>query len=216
MGNHFGSIVLAHYKLAHYCRPMKDDDYDTRSLGFLLGDVARLIRRRFDVRADELGLTRAQWRVLAQLRRREGINQSTLAEMLEVEPITMVRHIDRLVAKGLVERRSDPNDRRVWRLYLKEEVQPVLDRLREVSEQTRSEALAGIPDQQCEQLIDNLLLIKANLLGSDVPESKPPGKLLSAEQVARKGGIRSKIVKGKSAGGRVVKGRLAGSKVHGA
>jgi len=159
---------------------MKDDEYDTRSLGFLLGDVARLIRRRFDVRADELGLTRAQWRVLAQLRRRQGINQSTLAEMLEVEPITMVRHIDRLVAKGLVERRSDPNDRRVWKLYLKEEVQPVLDRLREVSELTRGEALAGIPVEQCEQLIDNLLLIKANLAGADAVDVAASVKLRRA------------------------------------
>ena len=152
---------------------MSDDAYLTRSLGFLLGDVSRLIRMRFDARAEELGLTRAQWRVLAQLRRREGINQSALAELLEIEPITLVRHIDRLVAKGLVERRPDPNDRRAWKLYLKEEVQPVLDRLRQLSEQTRNDALAGIPAEQREQLIDNLLAMKANLtaLGNSEPVS---------------------------------------------
>jgi len=156
---------------------MSDDTYLTRSLGFLLGDVSRLIRMRFDARAEQLGLTRAQWRVLAQLRRREGINQSALAEILEIEPITLVRHIDRLVAKELVERRPDPNDRRAWKLYLKEEVQPTLDRLRRVSEQTREDALAGIPADQREQLIDNLLVMKANLTALDniepASEEKP-------------------------------------------
>jgi DNA-binding MarR family transcriptional regulator len=155
---------------------MPDDVYLTRSLGFLLGDVSRLIRRQFDLRAEELGLTRAQWRVLAQLRRREGINQSALAELLEIEPITLVRHIDRLVAKGLVERRPDPNDRRAWKLHLADDVQPVLDRLRQLSEETRNEALAGIPHEQREQLIDNLLAMKANLTAMEYAEAAPPGK----------------------------------------
>ena len=155
---------------------MADDIYLTRSLGFLLGDVSRLIRMRFDARAEELGLTRAQWRVLAQLRRREGINQSALAEILEIEPITLVRHIDRLVAKELVERRPDPNDRRAWKLYLKEEVQPILDRLRELSEQIRNDALAGIPAEQREQLIDNLLAMKANLAALEGAEPVSPVK----------------------------------------
>ncbi len=155
---------------------MSDDAYLTRSLGFLLGDVSRLIRMRFDARAEELGLTRAQWRVLAQLRRREGINQSALAELLEIEPITLVRHIDRLVAKELVERRPDPKDRRAWKLYLKAEVQPVLDRLRQLSEQTRHDALAGIPDAQREQLIDNLLRMKDNLAALDRPGLDPVEK----------------------------------------
>lgn len=161
---------------------MSDDAYLTRSLGFLLGDVSRLIRMRFDARAEELGLTRAQWRVLAQLRRREGINQSALAELLEIEPITLVRHIDRLVAKELVERRPDPKDRRAWKLYLKAEVQPILDRLRQLSEQTRNDALAGVPEAQREQLIDNLLRMKANLTALETPatgaaeKSRPAGK----------------------------------------
>jgi len=164
---------------------MQDDAYLTRSLGFLLGDVARLIRRRFDHQAEDLGLTRAQWRVLAQLRRQQGINQSTLAEILEVEPITMVRHIDRLVAKGLVERRPDPKDRRVWRLFLLAEVQPVLDRLREVSEQTRAEAIAGISADQYEKLIDNLQTMKANLSSMEQQKSDLPSKSKGRRQRAR-------------------------------
>ncbi len=79
-----------------------------RTLGFLLHDASRLMRKRVDRRARTLGLTRAQWRVLAQLRRREGINQSALADILEIENITMGRHIDRLEDAGWVERRPDP------------------------------------------------------------------------------------------------------------
>lgn len=178
--------MLAYDELAYYILFMSDDTYLTRSLGFLLGDVSRLIRMRFDARAEQLGLTRAQWRVLAQLRRREGINQSALAEILEIEPITMVRHIDRLVAKELVERRPDPNDRRAWKLYLEDGVQPTLDRLRLLSEQTREDALAGIPPEQCDQLIDNLLAIKANLTTLD--DAKPASPEAAKRVTRSRGG----------------------------
>ncbi len=145
---------------------MSTDPYLTRSLGFLLADVSRLVRERFDARASRLGLTRAQWRVLAQLRRREGITQSALAEILEIEQITLGRHIDRLVEKGFVERRPDPDDRRAWNLYLKDEVQPVLDRLRALSTTTREEALAGIAKADADKLIELLLAIKDNMLAA--------------------------------------------------
>ena len=154
---------------------MTIDPYLTRSLGFLLADVSRLVRQRFDARARALGLTRAQWRVLAQLRRREGVNQASLAEILEIEPITLGRHIDRLVEKGFVERRADPADRRAWRLYLRAEVQPVLDRLREMSQLTRNEALQGIPEAEADRLIELLLEIKGNMLALDVAETDTPG-----------------------------------------
>jgi DNA-binding MarR family transcriptional regulator len=140
-----------------------DDPYLTRSLGFLLADVSRLVRERFDARASALGLTRAQWRVIAQLRRREGIRQNALADILEIEQITLGRHIDRLVDKGFVERRNDPDDRRAWNLYLSADVKPTLDRLRELSAATRAEALAGIPESEADRLIEILLKIKANM-----------------------------------------------------
>lgn len=151
---------------------MVEDPYLTRSLGFLLADVSRLVRKRFDQRARALGLTRAQWRVLAQLRRREGINQRDLAEILEIESITLVRHIDRLEAKGWVERRRDPADRRAWRLHLNAQVQPILDKMREFSEQTRAEALAGISEKDSEELIDRLLQIKSNMLKREPVEAE--------------------------------------------
>ncbi len=151
---------------------MPDDPYLTRSLGFLMGDVSRLLRKRFDMRARELGLTRAQWRVLARLRRREGINQRDLAEILEIENITLTRHIDRLEEKGLVERRRDPADRRAWNLYLNARVQPILDRMREFSEMTRAEALGSISETDSERLIDQLLQIKGNMLELERSESE--------------------------------------------
>jgi MarR family transcriptional regulator for hemolysin len=155
---------------------MTADPFLTRALGFLLADTSRLMRRRFDARAREIGLTRAQWRVLAQLRRREGINQTALAEIMEIEPISLSRHIDRLVEKDIVERRADPRDRRAWRLYLRPAAQPVLDRLREVSNENRKEVLQGIPVEESEALIDTLLKIKANLVALEAERpivSKP-------------------------------------------
>lgn len=149
---------------------MTTDPFLTRALGFLLADVSRLMRRRFDARAREIGLTRAQWRVLTQLRRREGINQTALAEIMEIEPISLGRHIDRLVEKDFVERRADPRDRRAWRLYLRPEVQPVLDRLRAISNANRKEVLQGIPTEESEALIDTLLKIKGNLTALEARE----------------------------------------------
>ena len=96
----------------------------TDTLGFLIADVSRLIRRRFDERARLIGATRAQWRTLVVLSRHEGINQGGLAELLEVEPITLCRMIDRLEEAGLVERRRDPGDRRAWRIYLTDKARP--------------------------------------------------------------------------------------------
>ena len=153
---------------------MTTDPFLTRALGFLLADVSRLMRLRFDARAREIGLTRAQWRVLTQLRRREGINQTALAEIMEIEPISLGRHIDRLVEKDFVERRADPRDRRAWRLYLKPEVQPVLDRLRAISNVNRKEVLHGIPSEESEALIDTLLKIKGNLTALEVQEPIGP------------------------------------------
>ncbi len=141
-----------------------NDAYLTRSLGFLIGDVSRLLRLRLDQRARALDLTRAQWRVLAQLRRREGINQRALADILEIENITLTRHIDRLELKGLVERRPDPKDRRAHTLHLKPKTKSVLGKMRTLSEQTREEALEGINAKDAEQLIDTLLKIKDNML----------------------------------------------------
>ena len=122
---------------------MFDQDPD-RNVGFLLHDVSRLLRKRFDRRARALGLTRAQWRVLVHLAPRQGINQSTLADILELDNVTLGCHIDRLEETGWLERRPDPGDRRAWQLYLADKARPVLDQMEALAFKTQAEALTGI------------------------------------------------------------------------
>ncbi len=146
--------------------PLPPENLD-RTLGFVLHDVARLLRKHFDRRARGLGLTRSQWSVLAHLARHEGINQTALAEILEIEPITLARLLDRLEAAGWVERRDDPRDRRARLLYLAEKAHPMLAEMRVLGRQTREEAMAGLSPECRDRLIETLLVIKANL--SDRP-----------------------------------------------
>ena len=95
----------------------------------LISDVGRMLRTEADRRARAHGMTRAQWVMLIRLNRQPGLSQKELAELLEVEPITVARLADRLEARNLLERRPDPADRRVWRLHLLPAAQPVLDEL---------------------------------------------------------------------------------------
>ena len=133
------------------------------SIGFLISDVSRLMRRRFDERARALGATRTQWKALAHINRNEGVNQGGLAELLEVEPITLCRMVDRLEEAGLVERRRDPADRRAWRLFLTDKSRPVLDRMRTVADELTAESLAGVSEEALGQLTATLEHIRANL-----------------------------------------------------
>jgi DNA-binding MarR family transcriptional regulator len=139
----------------------------SRTLGFVLNDVARLMRKRFEqrARAAALGLTRAQAAVLAYLARQEGINQAALAQLLELEPITLARLLDRLQAAGLVERRPDPKDRRAHLLYLTAAAYPLLDRIFALAAEVREDALAGVAEADRGRLLDLLLGMKANLIG---------------------------------------------------
>lgn len=148
----------------------------TDSLGFLVADCARLIRRRFDVRARTLGVSRAQWQVLVALSRHEGINQSGLADYLEVETITLCRMADRLQDAGLIERRADPADRRAWKLYLTEPARLLLGDLRTLGEGVIADALDGIADSARQALVDGLLAMRANLSARTGPAAEPaPG-----------------------------------------
>ena len=133
------------------------------TLGFLLHEVARLLRRRFEQNARDSGLTRSQWQVLAYLANNEGINQSGLADLLEIEPITLGRIIDRLQTRGLIERHPDPFDRRVWLLHLTPAARPKLAQLRRLGEVTRGEALAEVPEADTECFLKTLQTLKANL-----------------------------------------------------
>jgi DNA-binding MarR family transcriptional regulator len=133
------------------------------SIGFLISDVSRLMRRRFDERARAFGATRTQWKALAHIGRNEGINQGALADLLEVEPITLTRMVDRLEDAGLVERRRDPGDRRAWRLFLTGKAGPILERMRDVAEDLTAQTLDGITAEELAQLTATLEHMRANL-----------------------------------------------------
>ncbi len=140
------------------------------TLGFLLGDVSRLLRRRFDERARASGASVAQWRVLKILERQPGLNQGQIAELLEVEPITACRMIDRLEEAGLVERRRDPSDRRAWRIHLTDKADPVIADLHLLAGEMIEDALQGLSPERRDALIATLNLIRSNL--TSVPEGK--------------------------------------------
>ena len=138
------------------------------TFGFLLHDTARLLRRDFERRSKGTGLTRAQWAVLAYIARNEGSNQAALADMLEIEPITLVRLLDKLEAAGFVERRPDPADRRVRRLFLTAATGPLLEQLQGLAAETREAALSGISEAERRQLTDLLMKVRSNLSGRDL------------------------------------------------
>ncbi len=153
-----------------------------RNFGFLLHDVARLMRTVFDRRGRALGLTRSQWWVLTMLYAREGVTQSELADMLELEKPTLGRLLDRLEEKEWVERRADTLDRRVRRVYLTDRVQEVMRALRSTAAGVRRDALGDMGDEERERFIDALAKIKSNLLGLDDarPADAPERKVLQA------------------------------------
>ena len=145
------------------------------TLGFLLHEVARLLRKRFEQISRESGLTRSQWQALAYLAQNEGINQNGLAELLDVEPITLSRILDRLQACDLIERHPDPSDRRIRILRLAPKARVKLFQARELGEIARKEALAGLSEAEGLRLLETLKVLKFNLAeacGSSVEKQK--------------------------------------------
>jgi DNA-binding MarR family transcriptional regulator len=148
-----------------------------RDVLIVLHDVARLLRTRFDQRARARGMTRAQWVILARLSRQPGMSQNELAGICEVEPITVGRLVDRLEARGLVERRPDPTDRRVNRLHLLPAAQPILEEITFYRDTLSEEILDGLEDSARSALVDALLHIKNRLTAEDaeLPRFKAAG-----------------------------------------
>lgn len=136
----------------------------SRNFGFIIHDVARLLRTTFDRRVKALGLTRSQWWVLNHLFRHNGITQTELAELLEIEKATLGRLLDRLEANGWIRREGHSGDRRAKCVFLTEEVEPAMKSMREAAAQLRRDALSGLSPTQAEQFIDSLLRLKANLV----------------------------------------------------
>jgi DNA-binding MarR family transcriptional regulator len=139
---------------------MKNLDRDPITI---LSDLARIIRTRADARARTHGMTRAQWMILVRLERQPGMSQNELAQLVEVEPITVARLIDRLEARGFVERRPDASDRRIWRLHLTSAATPMLKVIAHARAELNEMLVAGIPQKNLDAAIDCLLTMKANL-----------------------------------------------------
>ena len=146
-----------------------DFDYD---LFLLLHDVARLIRVEADKRARTQGMTRAQWVLLLRLSYRPGLSQKEAADLLEVEPITVARLVDRLVALGLVERRADSQDRRIWRLHLLPAATAMLDEISRHRTAVAEFVGAGLSAETRAAMVQGLQRMKANLLLA--PEQNAP------------------------------------------
>ena len=134
-----------------------------RDLLFLLNDLARLLRTEADRRAKAHGMTRAQWGILLWLDREPGLSQRELAEVLEVEPITVARLVDRLERRGMVERRADEADRRIWRLHLRQEARAVLCEIDGHRAEMTASLTQGMPMAEQARVIDALTRMKGLL-----------------------------------------------------
>ena len=132
------------------------------TLPFEIGETAHALRKAFDRHAVGLGVTRAQWKVLFKLTRTPGLRQVELADMLDLEPITLCRILDRLEEAGLVERVRDPEDRRAWRLHVTAKAKPLVDKLQSVGAELVEQAFAGIDREDIELTRDVLTRIREN------------------------------------------------------
>jgi MarR family transcriptional regulator, transcriptional regulator for hemolysin len=144
------------------------------SLGPLLHDAARLIRRRFEQHTADLGLSSAQWRLLIHVLKEERVTQARLAERLEIEPISVSRLIDRMVQAGWVMRETDPNDRRVRLIVASPRALSIRESLFQTARGVYAEALAGIPSQDQAALIDMLQTLTTNLSEAIATGCKDP------------------------------------------
>jgi MarR family transcriptional regulator, transcriptional regulator for hemolysin len=150
-----------------------------RNFGFLLKETGRLYTERFEQRAGALGLTLPQCKVLVFLARCEGISQAQLAELTDLEPMTLVRILDRMESDGWLERRSDPADRRARRLFLEAKGKPLVDDVWHLVDLTRREAFAGIPRKHADLVIELLEKIQSNFAALEALPSRAEGALQS-------------------------------------
>jgi MarR family transcriptional regulator for hemolysin len=146
---------------------------------FALFELQRMLRLYADKQARRYGLTRAQWAVLAKLERTEGLKQTEIADLMEMQPITLTRLIDKLCDAGLIERRSDETDRRVNRLYLTEAAKPLMAKLTTLRAEITQTALASLSNADTHRLVDELATIKDNvrealLSTAQTPKIKEP------------------------------------------
>ncbi len=147
----------------------KSKDF-SRSLGFLLHDVARLMRRAFDRRVKHLGLTRSQWFVLVHLYRTDGQTQRHLAEELDMERAPLSKLLDRLESGGWIERRADPTDRRANRVYITKKIDPLMTEVITVGEMLTDDIFSGVDESAREEFLSVLVKAKSNLIAQEQQE----------------------------------------------
>jgi MarR family transcriptional regulator, transcriptional regulator for hemolysin len=162
---------------------MNDRDFDfNRSFGFVLHETARLLSKRYDQRSKSLGLTRAQCQVLAYLVYHEGINQAGLAELLELEPISLGRLVDRMAQAGWVERRPDPQDRRAWQLFITEKAKPYFVEMVAIGREVRAEALAGFTPEEGDRIMELLVRARHNLSAHETAQATTTAPVAGAAE----------------------------------
>lgn len=144
------------------------------NIPFLCNDISRLFRKRFDELARKFGSTGAQWRTLLVIQRVPGISQGALAERMDVEPITACRMVDRMEQAGLVQRRRDPDDRRIWQLYLTPEAEPVLAELKQIGEKMLEWVTSELDEERRVRLTRELSNLRNKLAGDGGPAIVQP------------------------------------------
>jgi MarR family transcriptional regulator for hemolysin len=143
-----------------------------KELAWEIGETSRMMRRFYDRRAAALGVTTAQWRVIAHVGHSPGLKQVELAERLDVEPITACRIVDRLEEAGLIERQRDPEDRRAWRLVLTDKAQPIYRRLGDLAEEMAGEAFAGFSQGEFDAIRAKLARVRENVIRAEAAMRK--------------------------------------------
>lgn len=137
------------------------------TFGFIIADLARMLKQQFYGNIDSGELTHAQSRALVVIAKHQGVRQVDLAEMLDVKPITFARLVDQLAAFNLVERRTDPDDRRAYRIYLTDTAMPFLSQIRAAADRVKSKALAGLSPEEEQHLVTLLNRVRQNLSNSN-------------------------------------------------
>jgi DNA-binding MarR family transcriptional regulator len=184
-----GSVVALPDHAAEAAQPEEQLGFG-RNFGFLVHDVSRLIKRRFDRQARQTGLpiTRRQAAVVLYVARNEGVSQTEVATWLDLEPIALVRMLDKLNDEGLVERRAHPTDRRVRTLWLTPTARPVVTQILAINKAIREEAFAGMPTHARDTVIDILDAIKGNLALREEADDSPIVPPAETDRAAQQSG----------------------------
>jgi DNA-binding MarR family transcriptional regulator len=165
-----------------------------RNLGFLVCDISRLVRRMFNSRARNTGLTQPQWQAMFTISHNPGINQISLADLLEIHPITLTQQLDRMQAAGWVERRPDPNDRRATSLFITPKGRPVLDKLRDIGTDVLNIGFGDVDPRLREKMVGALLMVRNRFVAAETAKrssAKPAAKSRNAKRTAAAARVRT-------------------------